>query len=149
VTLLLNGALPLGPEEEEQLRVRDVRVVDGRVQRLETANDRLVGVVLDGGPVVPLDVLAVSPATVSKANMLQRLGLEPCGLDEGEGTCLETDESGRTSCPGVWAAGNATDVTAQVMTAAAAGLRAAAAINADLVLADTRQAVEEARAYAR
>jgi thioredoxin reductase len=149
VTLLLNGALPLGPEEEEQLRVRDVRVVDGRVQRLETANDRLVGVVLDGGSVVPLDVLAVSPATVSKANMLQRLGLEPCGLDEGEGTCLETDDSGRTSCPGVWAAGNATDVSAQVMTAAAAGLRAAAAINADLVLADTRQAVEEARAYAR
>jgi thioredoxin reductase (NADPH) len=146
VTLFLNGALSLSPEEEEQLRARSVRVVHGRVQRLENANDRLVGVVLDGGSLVPLDVLAVSPATVSKANMLQRLGLEPCGLDEGEGTCLETDEAGLTSCPGVWAAGNATDVAAQVMTAAAAGLRAAAAINADLVLADTRQAVEEARA---
>jgi thioredoxin reductase len=148
VTLFLNGALSLSPEEEEQLQARSIRLVEGRVQRLEIADDRLAGVMLDGGSVVPLDVLAVSPATVSKANMLQRLGLEPCGLDEGEGTCLETDESGLTSCPGVWAAGNATDVSAQVMTAAAAGLRAAAAINADLVLADTRQAVEEARAYA-
>jgi thioredoxin reductase len=148
VTLFLNGALVLSQGEEEQLQARAVHVVEGRVQALEIANDKLAGVTLDGGRTVPLDVLAVSPAAVSKADILQRLGLVPRALEEGEGTRLETDEAGLTSCPGVWAAGNATDVSAQVMTAAAAGLKAAAAINADLVLSDTRQAVEDARACA-
>jgi thioredoxin reductase (NADPH) len=147
VTLFLNGALTLSPEEQEQLRARQVQVVSGAVLGLEVRDDKLAGVRLDNGRLLPLDALAVSPATVSKANMLQRLGLEPCGLDEGEGSRLQADDSGLTSCPGVWAAGNATDVSAQVMTAAAAGLRAASAINADLVLADTRQAVAAARAY--
>ncbi|WP_411375307.1 NAD(P)/FAD-dependent oxidoreductase [Arthrobacter sp. MPF02] len=146
VTLFLNGTVKLNAEEAEQLQARGVRVVEGRVVGLDVREDKLAGVTLDGGASVPLQVLAISPVTTSKANMLQQLGLEPCGLEEGEGSCLETDESGRTACPGVWAAGNAVDVSAQVMTAAAAGLRAAAAINADLVLADTQQAVAAARA---
>jgi thioredoxin reductase len=148
VTLLLNGAVTLTPGEAEQLEARNVRVVDGRVRGLVVQDDRLAAVTFDDGSALPLEVLAVSPATVSKANMLQALGLEPDGLGEGPGTRLTTDESGLTSCPGVWAAGNVTDVSAQVMTAAAAGLKAAAAINADLVMEDTRQAVELARAGA-
>jgi len=145
VTLLLNDVLELSPGQKEQLAARSVRVVEGKVMALEVRDDRLAGAILNAGGTVALDVLVVSPATMSKANMLQRLGLEPAALQEGPGSRLETDESGRTSCPGVWAAGNATDVSAQVITAAAAGLRAAEAINADLVLADTRQAVEAAR----
>ncbi|WP_458780787.1 NAD(P)/FAD-dependent oxidoreductase [Arthrobacter sp. D3-16] len=145
VTLLLNEELTLSAGQAEQLEARSVKVVDGRVRGLVVQGDKLTGVTLDVGSAVPLDVLVVSPATVSKANMLQALGLEPDGLEEGPGTRLATDESGLTSCPGVWAAGNATDVSAQVMTAAAAGLKAAAAINADLVLEDTRRAVEAAR----
>lgn len=148
VTLLLNGAVTLSPEESEQLDARNVQVVEGSVRGLVVQDDRLAGVTLDDGSALPLEVLVVSPATVSKANMLQALGLEPDCLEEGPGTRLPTDESGLTSCPGVWAAGNATDVAAQVMTAAAAGLKAAAAINADLVLEDTRRAVELARAGA-
>lgn len=149
VTVLLNDALELSAGQAEQLAARSVQVVEGKVRELDVRDDRLTGAVLGSGATVNLDVLVVSPATMSKANMLQRLGLEPAALHEGPGTRLETDESGRTSCPGVWAAGNATDVSAQVMTAAAAGLRAAEAINADLVLADTRRAVEEARVPAR
>ncbi|PNI07023.1 thioredoxin reductase [Arthrobacter sp. AFG7.2] len=148
VTLLLNGTVTLSPGEAEQLDARNVQVVDGRVRGLVVQDDRLTGVMLDDGSALPLEVLAVSPAAVSKANMLQALGLEPEGLEQGPGTRLATDESGLTSCPGVWAAGNATDVSAQVMTAAAAGLKAAAAINADLVREDTRQAVALARAGA-
>ena len=145
VTILLNDALELSAGQAEQLAARSIQVVEGKVRELDVRDDRLSGAILDSGATVGLDVLVVSPATVSKANMLQRLGLEPAALQEGPGTRLETDESGRTSCPGVWAAGNATDVSAQVMTAAAAGLRAAEAINADLVLADTRREVEAAR----
>lgn len=148
VTLLLNDALTLTSGQKEQLDARGVKVVSGRARELVVQEDKLAGVTLADGSVVPLEVLAVSPATVSKANMLQALGLEPGELEEGPGSHLPTDESGLTSCPGVWAAGNATDVSAQVMTAAAAGLKAAAAINADLVLEDTRRAVEAARTAA-
>lgn len=148
VALLLNEELTLSAGQTEQLEARSVKVVDGQVRGLVVQDDKLKGVTLDDGSAVPLDVLVVSPATVSKANMLQALGLEPDGLEEGPGTRLATDESGLTSCPGVWAAGNAADVSAQVMTAAAAGLKAAAAINADLVLEDTRRAVEAARTAA-
>lgn len=46
----------------------------------------------------------------------------------------------------MWVAGNVANLAEQVIGAAAAGVRAAAAINADLVTADTRRAVAAARA---
>jgi thioredoxin reductase len=54
---------------------------------------------------------------------------------------VTTDRTGRTSNPGVWAAGNVADPRAQVITAAGAGSAAAIAINHDLVQADTDRAV--------
>jgi hypothetical protein len=46
----------------------------------------------------------------------------------------------------VWVAGNVTDLMAQVLTAAAAGLQAGGAINADLMFDDVRRAVEARQA---
>jgi thioredoxin reductase len=43
--------------------------------------------------------------------------------------------------PGVWVAGNLANIQAQVITSAAAGLTAGAAINADLAAEDGRRAV--------
>ena len=48
-----------------------------------------------------------------------------------------TGMAGTTEVPGVWVAGNATDLTAQVGASAAAGALAGAHLNADLVTADT------------
>lgn len=55
---------------------------------------------------------------------------------------MVADAAGRTSVPGVWVAGNVTDIVAGVVQSAAGGVTAAAAINADLVEEDTRMAVE-------
>jgi thioredoxin reductase len=49
--------------------------------------------------------------------------------------------TGRTECPGVWVAGNVTDLVAQVGASAAAGAAAGAQINADLVAEETREAI--------
>jgi thioredoxin reductase len=57
------------------------------------------------------------------------------------GAHIPADPAGRTEVPGVWAAGNVTDLGAQVGAAAAAGALAGAVINADLVEEETRQAV--------
>jgi hypothetical protein len=51
------------------------------------------------------------------------------------------DASGRTQVAGVWVAGNVADLGAGVVAAAAGGIGAATAINADLADEDTRNAV--------
>jgi len=61
----------------------------------------------------------------------------------GIGEFIPADATGLTDLPGVWVAGNVTDLSATVIGAAAQGVAAAAAINADLVAEDTRCAVNE------
>ncbi len=58
------------------------------------------------------------------------------------GTFVETDPMGRTAVAGVWAAGNARDLQAMVSAASADGVRAGAAVNADLVAEDAAAAVQ-------
>ena len=65
------------------------------------------------------------------AGMITSLG---CELDEAG--FVRADPTLRTSMPGVWVAGNATNPRAQVITAAGEGSTAAIAINADLVQED-------------
>src|SRR5580704_2847820 len=64
----------------------------------------------------------------------------------GIGHQVAADATGRTAAAGMWVAGNAADVTAGVMQAAASGVTAAAAINADLTAEDTTAAVAARRA---
>jgi thioredoxin reductase len=133
-------ARPAG-EEAAQLAARGIRVVDGEVASLEIAEDRLVGVRLRDGTVVGRQALAVSPRMVARAGFLAALGLRPVAHPSGLGEHLPADATGRTDVPGLWVAGNVTDLAAQVGAAAAAGATAAAHINADLVADDIRRAV--------
>jgi thioredoxin reductase len=54
-----------------------------------------------------------------------------------------TGAAGRTSIPGVWAAGNVVDPRAQIISAAGEGSAAAIAINGDLVDEDVRHALRD------
>jgi thioredoxin reductase len=137
--------LPPSGEQEEQLASRGVRMVDGEVTSLEVVEDRLTGVRLRDGTVFARDALVVSPRLVARASFLSDLGLGPTEHPSGLGEHIPTDATGRTEVPGVWAAGNVTDLAAQVGTSAAAGAFAAAQINADLVAEETRRAVASYR----
>ncbi|MGW7693084.1 NAD(P)/FAD-dependent oxidoreductase [Streptomyces asiaticus] len=137
--------VPTG-EEAEQLAARGIRVVDGEVASLEIVEDRLVGVRLRDGNVVKREALAVAPRMVARTGFLAALGLRPVEHPSGAGEHIPSDATGRTDVPGVWVAGNVTDLSAQVGAAAAAGATAAAHINADLIAEETRQAVAAARA---
>jgi len=57
------------------------------------------------------------------------------------GTQVVVDAMGRTTVPGVWAAGNVAVLNAQVITSAAAGLWAGAQVNMDLVDEEATAAV--------
>jgi len=128
-------------EEAEQFAARGIRVVTGEVAALEIADDRLVGVRMSDGTVVAREALAVATRMLARAGFLAALGLWPVAHPSGTGEHLPTDATGRTDVPGVWVAGNVTDMFAQVGTAAAAGATAAAHLNRDLVDEETRQAV--------
>ena len=126
--------------QHEQLVARAIGVVDGHVTSLVVEDDRLTGIRLANGTVVPRRVVFVRPTFVPSSSLLTGLG---CATrDDG---WVATDSTGLTSVPGVWAAGNAVNPRAQVITAAGEGSTAAIAINNDLVAEDTRLAVEGLR----
>ena len=126
----------LTPVERSQLAARAIGVVEGGIDQLVLDDDRLVGVRTDDGCVVARDALFVPPRFVPHDQLLVGLG---CAVSQDG--WVATDGTGRTSVPGVWAAGNVVDPRAQVITAAGAGSAAAIAINADLVDDDVRRAV--------
>ncbi len=145
VTYFTNGS-PLTDNEVEQLAARSVRVVDGRLHSLERADHELRGARLEDGALIDLDAFAVMPHMVARARFLTELGLQLVPHPSGIGEYIPVDATGRTSAPGVWAAGNVTDIAAQVGASAAAAASAAQQINADLVAEDTAEAVAKYRA---
>jgi thioredoxin reductase len=141
-----------GPElpddELEQLTARGIRIVEGEVAAVGVTDDRLTGVRLASGEVVPRSVLVVAPRFTARAGILADLGLEAAPVEmHGHvvGSAVAADPTGATAVPGVWVAGNVSDLSAQVVVSAAAGLRAGAMINADLVAEETRLAVARHR----
>jgi thioredoxin reductase len=141
VTFFAHPAAEPTPEQAEQLAARGITVVRGEVASLEVAGDRLAGVRLADGTLVPREVVAVAPRMAARVGFLAGLGLHPVAHPSGMGEHVPADPTGRTEVPGVWVAGNATDLSAQVGGAAAAGALAAATINFDLVTEETNVAV--------
>ena len=125
--------------ERTELLARAIGVVEGTIDQLVIDDDRLRGVQMDDGCVVPRDALFVPPRFVPNNQPPRRPRLRRSTPTAGSAA----DATGRTSVPGVWAAGNVVDPRAQVITAAGAGSAAAIALNADLVDDDVRNAVRD------
>lgn len=95
---------------------------------------------LEGGKVVSRDVLTVQTSLRSRAGFLVDLGLETTAVEANGmviGDALTVDAMSQTAVPGVFAAGNVTEPMAQVVMAAAGGLKAGSVINADLIREET------------
>ena len=139
VVYFANGD-PLTATQREQLAARAIGVVDTPVARLVVEDDRLSGVALTTGQVVPRAAVFVRPRFVPNDTLLTDLG---CATHDNGWVAV--DATGGTSIPGVWAAGNAVNPRAQVITAAGEGSAAAIAINNDLVDEDLPIAVTNFR----
>lgn len=133
------GDRELAPEDRARLQALDIAIVEGRISRLEVDGDRVTGVRVADGQLIEIDVAVVSPRMVARADVFAGIGVEP--TEHPAGSFIEADATGRTSVPGVWVAGNASDLSAQVSAAAAEGARAAQHINADLVMEDADRAM--------
>ncbi len=148
VTVFQHTAPDLDADTTERLTARGIRVVTGKVIGLRVDSDALTGVAMADGGTVPLDALVVTPRFT--ANVPGAFGLTTTEQKIGElviGESVATDPMGATDVPGVWAAGNVTNLMDQVGSAAAAGMRAGAAINGDLIEEEVRRAVADGRPF--
>lgn len=139
--IYFTGATELDAETRARFAARDITVVEGAVHEVVTAADgTLGGVRMTDGRVVARRVLAVATYMQARTAGLEGLGLPAEDL-ENLGRRFASGMAGTTDVPGVWVAGNATDLAAQVGAAAAAGALAGAHINAALATADTDAAL--------
>ncbi|MDQ0761530.1 thioredoxin reductase [Streptomyces canus] len=131
----------LDEDSRARFAARGIRVIDTPVT--EVVNDTggaLAGVRLADGQVVARRVLAVASPMQARTQGLEGLGLPVQDLPTGRG--FASGIAGTTEVPGVWVAGNATDLVAQVGASAAAGALAGADINRMLAIADTDAALQ-------
>jgi thioredoxin reductase len=126
VVLLTDGSSDLDPDEAEQLRRRGIVIRDDAVARLEGGDGRLARVVFADGSTDDRPGLFFVPS-FTPSPLAAQLG---CEVDQSDAVVI--DEDGRTSVPDVFAAGDTTTDKKAVVLAAAAGSRAAYAINAGL-----------------
>jgi thioredoxin reductase len=134
----------LDEDTRARFTARGIRVIDTPVAEVRSDGRGITGVLLTDGHVVSRRVLAVVTATMARTDGLDGLGLPMEELPGGMGRRFRTGMAGTTDVPGVWVAGNATDLTAQVGASAAAGALAGAHMNAHLATADTTAALTAA-----
>lgn len=129
LTVFTNGAAALSPGEESRLGDRGIRVERRAIDDLEGDRGAISAVRLADGSRVEVSGGFVRPVWHPVVEFLDTLA-----LDTDDAGNLATDRSGRTSVPGIYAAG---DVAApgpqQLIVAAGAGARAAAVITHDLL----------------
>jgi thioredoxin reductase len=126
VVMLTNGNSNLEPDDASELDAAGVVIRDDPVVRLESEDGRLARIRFADGSSDDRAGLFFAPK-FTPSPLPAQLG---CELDETGSMVI--DEDGRTSVPGVFAAGDATVGKAAVVLAAAAGSRAAYAMNAGL-----------------
>ena len=142
ITLFLNDTVEPTDEEWDKLAARSITVVDGAVASVDAVDGVLTGLTLRQGISFGLQALAVGTRMEARSALLESLGLTSQVHPSGAGRFIETDAMGATGVPGVYAAGNVSNLMAQVITAAAEGVMAGSRINADLIEEETRWAVE-------
>jgi thioredoxin reductase len=126
ILLLTDGNPELDPDEAERLRETGVVLRDDPVARVDAEGGKLARVVFADGSTDGRAGLFFAPA-FTRSPLPAQLG---CELDESGAIAI--DDDGRTSVPGVYAAGDATTDRKAAVLAAAAGSRAAYSINVGL-----------------
>jgi thioredoxin reductase len=137
--LLFTDGDEIEPEKLDRLTAAGVRVRIERVARVRPG-DSGVDVVMTSGAAVPRRTVFVVTRQHQQSDLAARLG---CRLtDAGPlAGAVETDGSGRTSVPGVWAAGTTTVPTLLAIGAAGHASGVAMAVHSALLEQDITAAL--------
>ena len=148
VVMVVHDGVEIPDEEMEKLGAIGVRFEHGTPQEVVTEDGALVGLRLADGSVLERKAIVVASQPHVRADFLGPLGIEPKPFEmNGQtfGSVIDVEPSGATSVPGVFAAGNATDIAMILIASAAHGVRVGAWINAELANADATRAVRDRR----
>jgi thioredoxin reductase/SAM-dependent methyltransferase len=118
-----------------------VPVVRDRVRRVLTGPDGAVSAVeLTDGRTLEADSVVVGPRFHARAEAVAPAGVTTTPHPTGLGDVVEVDQAGQTAVTGIYAAGNVTDPSLQVLPSAAHGSRVGATIAFSLAEEDLRDA---------
>ena len=149
VVLVVADGVELPAADVERMAAIGVRIEHGTAREVVTDGDRLIGVRLADGSLLEREAIVVASRPQVRLDFLTSLGLEPQHVEWGGapvGSVIAVDPVGATAVPGLYAAGNATDIGMTLIGAAAHGTRVGAFVNADLAAEDADRAVAERRA---
>jgi thioredoxin reductase/SAM-dependent methyltransferase len=141
LTVVLHDPTDADDSKLDALRGGGVDIVSGQVKRVVTGGDGGVAAVdLVDDKRIDADAIVVSPRFRVRAEPFAALGLLPTAHPTWPGDFVETDATGATAIPGLYAAGNVADPTEPVLQAAAPGSRVGAMISFNLADDDIRAA---------
>ena len=141
LTIVIASGVVIDPDELSLLERAGVTVRHGDVAAVESthdgaADDEITAVLLADGTRVPCEVVMVGPRFRARLGPFAPLGLRTVEHQSGLGDVVEASATGMTAVPGVYAAGNVTDPSQQVVHAAANGNWVGAMVAFDLADAD-------------
>lgn len=141
LTVVLHDPTGVDEEAVDRLGAAGVAVERARAGRVRTGpSGEVSGVELEDGRVLPADAVVVGSRFRARVEVLAGVGLTATPHVTGAGDVLAVDPRGETAVPGIYAAGNVTDPSLQVLPSAAHGGQVGAMICFSLAEEDLRDA---------
>lgn len=122
-----NGPDELSEAERDELRDHHIPLFDAPIRAIVSREGMVNHVALEDGTEIPCTGIFFKSELVPGTDLPQSLG---CRISDSG--VIAVDEFGKSSVPGVYAAGDASSLMHQSIAAAASGAVAAAAINREL-----------------
>lgn len=136
LTVVVHDDVDVEGGELERLRAGGIEVARGAVRRVIDGAAGVAGVELVDGRRLDADTVVVGPRFRARAEAFASIGVAVSAHPSGLGDVVSVDAAGATNVAGIYAAGNVTDPSQQVLHAAAHGSRVGAMISFDLADAD-------------
>jgi thioredoxin reductase len=128
LTLFTNGQSSLSAEQTKKITSHHIEIEEAEMDTLLHENGKMNGVRLKNGSILSMEAVFARPVVEQHCDLPQQLGCEI--TKEG---IIKIDEFGRTSVPGIYAAGDNTTAFRALSAAIAAGTKSGAVINKDLI----------------
>lgn len=128
LTLFTNGPSTLTAEQTQKIESHEIPIVETAIRNIPQEAGQIQSLILQDGSVYPLSVLYARTPFQQHCDLPQTLG---CELTEHG--YVRVDDFQRTSVAGVYAAGDNTSPFRSVSGAVAAGSKAGAFINKELI----------------
>ncbi len=142
VAFVCENAISISPEKQAQLRENNIVLHQSRIAKVRGKAGQFVALYLENGECLELDYLFSALGQVPNSQLAAGLGVEL-----GESGCIKVNAEMHTNIPGVFAAGDVTNLPAQqVATAVHQG--ALAGVNANYFLRPGQQKLKDEAAKA-